>query len=1343
MTNADETFFPASKSVENIAILKACLGTGLIQRAHKLFTDLRNEARIRTRESWELQNLSLASGAEGEAARNRLSNFGEYWSPIEVWTYNSMLQAYLRKAYQSEALEGTSEWLERAWDLWRDMESGTGSFNDGPRSSDPKPNAGTIATMARGIVGLQRSERYPSSHAGLQPLLLSARRLGISFESILTSSVFNPAAQQDDGQMLGDPRNQDQPKEGEPDARLVLRSLSTAASQLGESGIVHELDSVQAILDGIQSPSGPAEYMLPDPLEGVTELRPVLTTSKASRAGVHPEKEEGEMPFNLVTLKENLSVVQQARRIISDPYERQKWLEHSALESARKRLEHSAQTMEELGLASAGPLQSRQLQTWMWSWYNKLQEALAKGIAEIAAEEAGKKGSSSSGGGINHFEMQISPFLQLLPPSKLALITILELMRMHGSGGVADGMKTTRALLQVGRAVETEYHAEVVRKNPQIFQSAHAAQSTLKKRGFIDIAARREIKAWQKQLEDEGVVSQIPRWTQIVRARVGSYLVQHLMQVATVNRKATDRDGNVWEEDQPAFYSAYQYLGGKKLGVIKLNEAIAKRLDKDSMQETLHPRHLPMLVPPKPWISHDSGGYYSVRQSSMRFKDSVEQGSYLRAASESDSLDVVLAGLDVLGQTSWQINRRIFDVMTEVWNSGKSTADMPPLEMEVPEPEKPENYDFDIKARGVYLQRLKQWNSQKAANHSQRCDVNYKLEIARAYLGERFYFPHNMDFRGRAYPMPPHLNHIGNDLCRGLLLFSDTKVLGAAGLKWLRIHLANVYGYDKASFAEREQFAIDHEADLRDSASDPLGGKQWWLKADDPWQCLATCMELQAALDNPEGPEAYASALPVHQDGTCNGLQHYAALGGDLAGAKQVNLSQGDRPADVYSGVADLVIKVLDEEAAKGERMAKTLQGKVTRKVVKQTVMTTVYGVTFIGAKNQVMRQLADRGDIPAEDLFNCASYLAKIIMSCIGDLFQGAQKIQDWLCDSAKLIARSIPPERIEEAVRPVDPAAASGVKAKKTKTKELSKGDRILKEQMTSVIWTTALGLPVVQPYRKVKKRQIATSMQTVFIQDPLLTSEVSPGKQASAFPPNFIHSLDATHMILTALECHAADLTFASVHDSYWTHACDIDTMSDIIRDTFIRLHTQDILTKLREEFLERYKGYKVPVSALNTKAKQANDQAKVKRAKDKLAIDALPDEATDAFMDPASEAEMVEEEEGEEEELVDGMVEDESIQEEEEEEEAAASAARAGSSEAELVIEQAAANATPAKQRRRSKKLLKDAAEGGSMTGETWEAHFRSKFVDLEDVLPAIPAKGSFDVNEIKRSLYFFS
>lgn len=148
------------------------------------------------------------------------------------------------------------------------------------------------------------------------------------------------------------------------------------------------------------------------------------------------------------------------------------------------------------------------------------------------------------------------------------------------------------------------------------------------------------------------------------------------------------------------------------------------------------------------------------------------------------------------------------------------------------------------------------------------------------------------------------------------------------------------------------------------------------------------------------------------------------------------------------------------------------------------------------------------------------------------------------------------------------------------------------LAREQMSTVIWTTPLGLPVVQPYRKVNRKQIMTALQTVYISDPNspsegmslsfdlrlgasgsltlhFTNKVNTSKQASAFPPNFIHSLDATHMMLTALECKVHNLTFASVHDSYWTHAATIDKMSEIIRETFIALHESDILGKLRLE------------------------------------------------------------------------------------------------------------------------------------------------------------------------------
>ena len=63
-----------------------------------------------------------------------------------------------------------------------------------------------------------------------------------------------------------------------------------------------------------------------------------------------------------------------------------------------------------------------------------------------------------------------------------------------------------------------------------------------------------------------------------------------------------------------------------------------------------------------------------------------------------------------------------------------------------------------------------------------------------------------------------------------------------------------------------------------------------WLDADSPWQLLAVAKDLTEALRSGD-PEAYASRLPVHQDGSCNGLQHYAALGRDAWGGTAVNLT--------------------------------------------------------------------------------------------------------------------------------------------------------------------------------------------------------------------------------------------------------------------------------------------------------------------------------------------------------------------------------------------------------------------------------------------------------------------
>lgn len=90
------------------------------------------------------------------------------------------------------------------------------------------------------------------------------------------------------------------------------------------------------------------------------------------------------------------------------------------------------------------------------------------------------------------------------------------------------------------------------------------------------------------------------------------------------------------------------------------------------------------------------------------------------------------------------------------------------------------------------------------------------------FLYDTFYLPHNLDFRGRAYPIPPHLNHIGDDLSRGLLHFGETRPLGERGLRWLKIHLANLAGFDKGSFDERVNWVHAHLAEIYDAATNPL-----------------------------------------------------------------------------------------------------------------------------------------------------------------------------------------------------------------------------------------------------------------------------------------------------------------------------------------------------------------------------------------------------------------------------------------------------------------------------------------------------------------------------------------
>ena len=64
------------------------------------------------------------------------------------------------------------------------------------------------------------------------------------------------------------------------------------------------------------------------------------------------------------------------------------------------------------------------------------------------------------------------------------------------------------------------------------------------------------------------------------------------------------------------------------------------------------------------------------------------------------------------------------------------------------------------------------------------------LQVAESYKNEeRIFYPHNLDFRGRAYTLHGHLTHLGSDICRGILQFADSRPLGEEGLDWLFVQV--------------------------------------------------------------------------------------------------------------------------------------------------------------------------------------------------------------------------------------------------------------------------------------------------------------------------------------------------------------------------------------------------------------------------------------------------------------------------------------------------------------------------------------------------------------------------
>lgn len=567
------------------------------------------------------------------------------------------------------------------------------------------------------------------------------------------------------------------------------------------------------------------------------------------------------------------------------------------------------------------------------------------------------------------------------------------------------------------------------------------------------------------------------------------------------------------------------------------------------------PVYGPCVEPPRDWVSMTEGGFHTPQ---LRRAHSTlvhhRESRRLPHVSESHP-QTVFDAVNVLQRTAWQVNEEVLDAVLEV---GKhfSVGDVMSGNGN-PKPASPEWLDDKAtkEARATWGQLRKDeftaWKRSMAEWYTSRklAGAAFSRFYAATRGAEMFrgypaiYFVYFADSRGRLYPMTYGLNPQGGDLQRGLLRFAKGLPLtDEKAVMWFCIQGANKYGFDKATFEERQQWVMDREDLILSFAENPVDNRGW-KDASDPIQFLAWCFEFKRWR---EQPHSFVSHLPISMDGSCNGLQNLSALLRDHIGGEATNLTNNSVMQDIYRRVADAAISRLQitsyAEAISASLQSRWLSHGINRSVVKRSVMTTPYGVTKRSAADYVVSDyLRDPTvDHPFEkkEHMKAASLLMESVWPAIGDVVVKGRECMDWLRKSARLIMHSTPSE-----------------------------------DEHKVISWTSPSGFPAFQSYYALEEHRINTRlhgpMKIVVVTE---TDEADLHRHSTGLAPNFVHSMDAAHLHLTTAACAAVSIdAVAMIHDDYGTHAANAQALYDIIRQQFVGMYeAHDPIADFHEKY-----------------------------------------------------------------------------------------------------------------------------------------------------------------------------
>lgn len=554
--------------------------------------------------------------------------------------------------------------------------------------------------------------------------------------------------------------------------------------------------------------------------------------------------------------------------------------------------------------------------------------------------------------------------------------------------------------------------------------------------------------------------------------------------------------------------------------------------------------HLAMSCPPEPWTNVIDGGFMSPRRKMAYPLLNVQkmrktERARLRSLFTAENMPKVFRAGNYLQAQAYEVSRPTINHILRIWEGGGGA-------LGVPTRAKPERPAFPFGP---------EWVKDDAPESEVIAFTNWKIKATAYYEAERawkskvrevggfirqtagkaapIWFPAYFDSRGRWYyrgsPNPQ-----GSDLAKASLHFAVKKPLGKRGLYWLRVSIANSFGFDKKKLDIRAQWTVDNWDDIERGLDNPEDS-DIFRKADSPWCMLSACLEVRAALAS-GSPETYESGCPVHMDATCSGLQHFSAMLRDEVGGKYVNLTaeSGDEKQDIYAKVSSNSIAAMehDRQSSDADYANWWVGTGISRSMAKKPVMTYVYGATLLGTSEFVANEVVvEMGlEFPTNDKGNHV-----YPMYCAKKLFRG-----------------------VEATV----PMAAAGMQMLRKTASATPKGTRME--------WTTPSGFKVQHDYQDYDEKRV--EIRSFGIRSVLMrvhNEGTKKEKMLNAIAPNFVHGMDAAHATLTCNSMEDHGLAMVSIHDSFGTHPCDVDMMHSIIRTEFVNMYKDDVLGNFQWE------------------------------------------------------------------------------------------------------------------------------------------------------------------------------